>query len=126
MAVMPVTNVVSMDEPCVLLYEANGPALDSTSPRRWRHIRVIRDDAPAEYVEDMGRASAFGDEINIPGGDPDKGIHGIVETVGRLIDFANELKLVPFDAAEVVTADLIGGYHDIMEQRRRVLNGERP
>ena len=124
--VIPVTEVISADEPCILLYEANGPSADSQSVRRYRHLRVIRDDAPAEFVEDMGPACEFGEEMLILGGDPDKGIHGLVETVARLIDYADDLKRFPFEKDAIPRTDLIGGYYDVMEQRQRVLNGERP
>ena len=114
-----------MDESALILYEVNGPSLDSTSVRRWRHIVVVRGNAPAEYLEDMGPASAFGDEISIPGGVAEGGRFFPVETVGRLIDYAEDIARNPFDR-NIPSLDLVNGYHDVMEQRQRVLNGERP
>ncbi len=123
---VPKTDHVSMDEPCVMLFEVNSPAADSSSLRRWRHIWVIRDDAGAEYREDIGLASDYGDAFVLPGGEPDYGIDGIVETVGRLIDCANDIKAHPFDSEGVVRTDLIGAYHDVMDQRQFILEGNTP
>ena len=122
----PQTDYVSMDEPCVMLFEFNQPAADSQSVRRWRHIWVIRNDAGAEYREDLGPASDYGDAFVLPGGEPDYGIDGIVETVGRLIDCANDIKEHPFDSEGVVRTDLEGAYHDVMDQRRFILQGNTP
>ena len=115
----PITTYISMDEPAIQLLELNAPSPDSTSVRRYRHIRVVRNDAPAEYIEDMGPASDFGDEISIPGGGVSEGGAFIsVERVGDLIDYANALKDLPFGEHDIVRTDLIGGYHDMMEQKR--------
>ena len=124
--VMPITETVFMDEWAILLYETNGPAADSHSVRRYRHILVVRNDAPAEYVEDMGPACEFGDEVCIPGGVAEGGKFVSVERVGDLIEYADALKRRPFIGNDIVQADLIGGYLDAMEQRLRVQNGERP
>jgi len=119
----PTTNFISMDEPAILLYETNGPALDSQSLRRWRHILVVRNDKPADYVTDMGLASDFSDELSIPGGVAEGGRFVSVEKVGDLMDFADGLRNQPFDVEDIVLTDLEGGYHDVMEQRQLVLAG---
>jgi hypothetical protein len=120
---IPITKHISMDEPAIQLYEINEPSPDSTSIRRYRHIRVVRHYAPAEYIEDMGLASEFGEELSIQGGVEEGGAFVSVERVGDLIDYANALKERPFDMEDIVPTDLIGGYHDVMEQRRLVLTG---
>ncbi len=105
-----------MDEPCIMLFEFEKYG------RRHRHIWVIRDDAGAEYQEDLGPADGS-NEIVLAGGEPDDGRDGIVETVGRLIDCANDIKLHPFETEGIVRTDLEGAYHDMMDQRRLVTGG---
>ena len=120
---LPMTDHVSMDEPCIMLFEFNSPAPDFLSVRRWRHIWVIRNDAGAEYREDLGPAGDYGDAFVLAGGEPEQGIDGIVETVGRLIDAAEDIKLHPFETEGIVRTDLEGAYHDMMDQRRLVTGG---
>ena len=120
---LPRTHYYSMDEPCGMLLEFNGPALDSHSVRRWLHLWVLRNDEWHEYREDMGPPGDYGDVIVLSGGEMDDGINGIAETVGRLIDCANDIKLHPFETEGIVRTDLEGAYHDVMDQRRLVIGG---
>ncbi len=124
--VVPVALTVSMDEPALILYEVNQPAPDSQSVRRYRHIVVVRGDKPATYTEDLGLASNFGEQVSIPGGVAEGGQFQAVHTVGELIDYARELGRKPFDVESIAREDLIGGYHDVADMRRRVLAGETP
>ena len=111
--VVPRTDYVSMDEPCFMLFEFEKYG------RRHRHIWVIRDDAVKEYQEDLGLADGSR-AILLGGGEPEQGLD---ETVGRLIDCANDIKLHPFETEGIVRTDLEGAYHDVMDQRRLVTGG---
>ncbi len=111
---LPRTEYVSMDEPCIMLFEFEKYG------RRYRHIWVVRNDAGAEYQEDMGPAGAYGDTILLAGGEPEQGLD---ETVGRLIDAANDIKLHPFETEGIVKTDLEGAYHDMIYQRRLITGG---
>ena len=113
----PQTDYVSMDEPCVMLFEFEKYG------RRHRHIWVIRDDAGAEYRKDIGPADGAR-QILLSGGEPEDGTDGIVETVGSLIDCANDIKLHPFETEGIVKTDLAGAYHDRADQQRLVAEGK--
>lgn len=100
-----VTMVVSMDEPCVGLYEVDIQSPGNRGFHRYQVIKVMRNDKVAEAWVDLGLSSEWPhDIVRIPGGVRDnKGVFHIVHTVGELIDIANEVRLRPsFDKVDLV------------------------
>lgn len=113
------TTAASMDEPCLLLKEEHLQAPDSKGWRRVQTLVVMRGDAPAELRRDLGPAAAFHgvQQFRIPGGAFDGGKFYIEHTVGELVDIADTLRAGAIRPPDVAPSDLIGGYHDHMEQK---------
>jgi hypothetical protein len=87
--IVPVTNYLSLDEPCFTLREedrSNGQG----QRRRFRIFAVIRNDGLAEHWEDLGPTKSFKKvhPVRILGGvrDPDTGRIWIEHTAGELLD----------------------------------------
>ena len=120
---MPVTIVVSMDEPCFVLVEENWQSPGSRGFHRYQTVRVIRDDRLAEYQTDLGPASRFRKAIpfRLLGGVryPDSGRIEICHTVGELRDIADLFRSGKIPAPEIEPSDLATGYYDHMDQRHR-------
>lgn len=119
------TNAVGADEPCWCLKELNQPTPDSRGVHRYQIIAVMRGDPPpVEFRRDLGPAAAFtATEFAIPGGvcDPTTGRYWIEHRVGELVEMAERIRSGHrFEAPEPPKpSDLIGGYHDLPDQRRR-------
>ncbi len=137
--VMPKTEYVSMDEDAYVLIELVKKTPDSLHFHRYRHIQVVRNDELAEYIWDMGDESKFkADGFCIPGGGYDTAMKTIFtprgpvqietgrkfwhfeETVGTLIDAAEELHRNPFDISVILDnqTDLIAGYHEQIDRKQ--------
>lgn len=115
------TDHVFPDEPCWGLHEFEERAPDSRGHHRYRVITVVRGEAFYEYREDMGPADTCPLEpFVIPGGVWENGRPNVVETVGRLVEIANRMHAGYLEPKERPAAsDLIGGYHDLPDRRRR-------
>ena len=138
--VYPSTSFVDMNERAFTLYELNRPTPDSKGLHRYRYVHVVRGDERAEYKVDLGDASNFGDEFEIPGGVEETRRHRwfkwwwwgrpkfwFEHTVGELVDMANELQLRPHlkDRILAERTDLVAGYHDEMDRRERAKTGRK-
>ncbi len=112
---------VSLCEPAFALVEVNKQSPDFSGFHRYQRLWVIRRDAPAEYLEDLGPVDRFAAEpfrlIGYAGGD---GYLEALETVGSLRDLAewmrNESNTL-IDPELIQRRDLIGEYWNEMEQR---------
>lgn len=117
--IVPITLHLSMDEYAGELYEIVKMAPDGSGNRLYRYITVIRDDAPAQHVKDLG-----------PANDPNAGVaipSMFEHTVGELIDMAEKLRATaPAPQRPDPREDLVGGYFDIMEQQNRARHGVKP
>lgn len=118
------SHYVRMDEPCYWYEEINKPAPDSKGVHRYRTIKVYRHNDFVEFVEDMGLAGVFAtDEFQIPGGAREwrhgKWWYYIEETVGSLMDIAEQLHRPERQRAKPKPSDLIGYYHTIGDRRRK-------
>ena len=85
--VMPQTAYIWPDEKCMHYSEEDmlGPAW--TSYRRYRTVIVVRNDALAQYREDMGPSDqVVGGPVNIVGGEG----HHIVETFNTMCEIADQ------------------------------------
>lgn len=120
--VLPVTFFVSDDEPCLKLREVSRQAPGSRGWRRAQILTVIRHDRPAEYAQDLGPRWRFphAQEFQLPGGVVDERTRRItiVHTVGELRDIAQKLRAGDIKPPEMEPTDLVGGYHDHLEQKR--------
>ena len=54
MASIATAATVSLDEPCLWVRESVRKSPDQRQRRRYRSTGVVRNDAPAEYLEDLG------------------------------------------------------------------------
>lgn len=119
---MPATNVVKMDEPSYGLAEVNLQSPGSLGFHRYQIIYVIRQDALAEYREDLGPVSGA-QQFRVPGGVVDE-ITGRIEichTVGELIDIANFLRAGIKPPPDEEPHDLITGYANLVEKSRAAI-----
>lgn len=117
------THYVTPDEPCFSLKEVNLRTPDSKGIHRYMIVTVVRNDKLAEHRRDLGPASAFTmEEFVVPGGmtDPiNKRIY-IEETVGRLMQIADELRAEVHGRPDPPKGhDLIGGYFDSFDKKIR-------
>lgn len=107
------THFLSIDEPCLGLYEMVMQSTGSRGFHRYQIFKVIRDgDKIAEYQRDMGDSDQWEgvEQFRIPGGvqDEDTGRIYIEHTVGELIDIAEWLRGIRlFDKRELVGVDRI-------------------
>ncbi len=104
------TNVVTLDEPCLGLFELNYKTPNQKARHRYQIILVMRNDKPAEFRRDLGLTSKFKgkDQFRIPGGIISKNKVYIEHTVGELKDIADALRVKrPFDKRELVGVDKI-------------------
>ncbi len=142
---MPKTDYVNMDEDAYVLIELVKKTPDSKHFHRYRHVQVVRNDALAEYIWDMGDELKFkAAGFCIPGGGYDtetkkmwvwnaftgksepraieigKRSWWFEETVGTLIDAAEELHRNPFDVSEILDnqTDLIEDYHEQIDRKQ--------
>ena len=125
-ALRPATHYVLMDEPALNLSEVNLVSPDGKGWQRVQVITVIRNDAPAEYREVLGPASAFkANQFRIPGGFVDEftGRIYIEHTVGELRDIADYLRAFPYDTSHIVPTDLVKKWHDELEQKQAARKG---
>ena len=114
--------VVRSDEPCFELREIVRQAPGSKGWRRVQIITVVRNDHLVEYAQDLGARDAFtAMEFRIPGGVQDErsGRIHILHTVAELRDVAERQRNGLFPPPEIESSDLVTGYHDHMDQRRR-------
>ena len=82
---MPVTDYLVPDEKAAALQELN--RIDTTSHhiRRWEFIYVVRDDAPAVHIRDMGPANLYlQGELQVVG--------AMEESVESLREHANDMR----------------------------------
>jgi len=117
--IVPITLYISMDEYAAELYEIVKASPDGQGRHLYRYITVIRGDAPAQHVTDLGLCT-----------DPNAGvaIPSMYEhTVGELMDIAEKLRATaPAPERPDPKDDLIGGYFDIMEQQNRARHNVKP
>lgn len=114
------TNLVRMDEPCFGLFELVQQSPGSKGFRRYQILLVVRDDRVSEFRRDLGPASSFtAPEFRIPGGVREGRKIYIEHTVGELADIADLQRNGYFDQPEIVPTDLIGGYHDHVDQVKK-------
>lgn len=123
------TNAVGLDEPCWGLHEFNERTPDSRGIHRYQVFKVLRDGKLVEFRRDLGPAEKFKitQEIVAPGGIPLAfDAHGrmtrgeAVETVGRLIDAADDVREGPASVHEKpVPYDLIGAYRTLPDKRKK-------
>lgn len=111
---LPAALTVSMDEPASRLYETVRRVLNAeghSEDRRFLHIWVRRNDAIAEYVEDLGGAWQFPGEAFILLAD--------WEPVGELLDMALSRRWARAFNVEhgVEPPDLVTGYYEQAEER---------
>lgn len=117
------THYVLPDEPCLELKELNEPRPDSKGVHRYQTVVVVRNDKLVHYRRDLGPAKACtAVEFFMPGGmrDPDTGRIYIWETVGRLMEAADDERAGIYgrpDPPEGI--DLIGGYYDSFDKKAR-------
>ncbi len=120
------TTVLSPDEPCFNLSEINLQAPDSRGWRRYQVLLVVRGDRLAEFRSDLGPARRFtAQQFRIPGGVRDEvsGRIEILHTVGELRDIADRLRAGLVRPPELAPTDLVAGYHETLEERRRRRRG---
>ena len=87
--VMPVTEYVYRTEKCSNYREMDLLAPDFKSYRRYRLVWVVRNDALAEYIEDLGPSDKVpGGPVNIVGGEGAI----IVETFETMVSMAEEFR----------------------------------
>ena len=91
--ILPVACVVSEDEPCYWLTELHLQAPDYKGFRRYQIVWVVRDDALAQYITDLGLASKYKgvEQFSVQGGgtDEDTGRIWIEHTVAELQEIAD-------------------------------------
>jgi|TARA_R100000306_G_C4373799_1_gene141089 hypothetical protein len=112
MAITPITLAVTMDEPAFCLVEVNLLTPDSQAHHRYRKISVVRDDAIAEYNEDLGPIDHFTTgQFRVPGGvvDENTGHIECLHTVGELVDIA-EYYHAHIHTPEIEPDDLYEGF----------------
>ena len=103
------TNVISLDEPCLGLYELNLQSPGSRGFHRYQIIHVMRGDRPTEMRRDLGMAKDIKtDQFRIPGGAMENGKFYIEHTVGELIDIAEYMRThTSFDKRELAGVNKI-------------------
>ncbi len=118
------TDAVLPDEPCYGLYELNFPAPFTGKGHRFQIIQVMRGEGVVEHRRDLGEASRFAriPQFRIPGGLYDEhGKFDVVETVGRLQEVADEMRV----SREVPpVSDLNAAYQNIIQQKKDRRNGK--
>ena len=121
------TTVVRMDEPCLQLSEVNLQSPDSRGWRRYQILYVMRGDRPSEFRLDLGPASEYrACQFRVPGGalDEASGRYHVEHTVGELRDIADHLRAGRGTQPETEPRlNLVQGYHDEMDRRRRRRKG---
>lgn len=119
-------NKVAPKEPCFCLTEVNLNR-DSKGWHRFRIVYVIRDDALAEFWQDMGPRENFTmEEFRIPGGffKEDRRHIEIVHSVEELVDIADSFHDTPL-VVEVERRDLLGDWYNDLELRQWLKRGKR-
>jgi hypothetical protein len=124
-AVWPQAYEIYPDEKALLLIERNENRPDYRGFRRYQTIFVLRNDALAKYMEDMGPSEAFiASELDVPGGDPGNPQAEWQETVSALRDYADEFRQwLTKKQYQREVADLEAGYFDQADEAARVLRG---
>lgn len=88
---MPVTMYVWPDERCANYREVDLLTPDFTSYHRYRMVHVVRHDALAEYIEDMGPSNrVVGGPVTIIGGEGNV----IVETYSSMCEIADQYRAI--------------------------------
>jgi len=123
MGLYPATLTVSMDEPAVRLSETVRRVPNErghSEDRRFMTIQVIRQDAIAEYVEDLGFASDFPGESFMILADPRPG----GDTVGEVLDMAIRRRWRRPMAVEsgIEPPDLVNNWRRASEETRKIRN----
>ena len=115
------TVTARMDEPCIRVVERNGRTPDGKRLRRFQDVWVMRAQGPAVCVLDLGPARTFKcDEFQIIGGftDPVTKRVYIEETVGSLVDAADQHRKELSRTRDMLPRDLLGDLTRFLEQRR--------
>ena len=110
---LPLTEIISEDEPIWSLAELNLPTPDSKSLHRYQIIVVRRDGEPAQWRRDMGPAASF-----------KKGEFRVqsfwYESMGQAKDIANYLRNQDKDWRDkIIPTDIVDDY--LVEQEMRKL-----
>lgn len=120
---IPATLTISNDEPCFLLVETTLQSPGNAGWHRYQLAYVVRGQWLAEYREDLGPAEQW---AGVPGFralggiiDQDNSRLLIEHTVGELRDIAEAHRMGLIHEPEIVPTDLIAGYHDELDARRR-------
>ncbi len=98
------------NEPCIGLYELNFKTPDQRERHRYQIIVVVRNDKPAEFRKDLGKAKKYKhDQFRIPGSvfNEKTGKTDILHTVGELKDIADQMRLHKWDKKELVGVNRI-------------------
>ena len=121
------TFYILQDEPALSLVEMNLQSLGSRGWHRYQIIRVIRNDRPAEFREDMGLATAFtAGQFRIPGAVIDGKTVYLEHTVGELRGIADYIRAFPLvHPQELIHTNLVQGYFDEMERRNWARKGRK-
>src|SRR3990167_7856502 len=119
------TNAVSMDEPCMGVYELNQTGLPGEGIRRTQIILVLRNDTVVECRRDLGPASDFtAAEFRCPGVVVEDGKLVPLHKVGELIDICDWHRAGIAPPPEIEPdADYNARYHDEIDKRRKRKRG---
>jgi hypothetical protein len=117
--VWPVAEEVYPNEMGLFVMERNEQAPDHRGFRRYQTIFVVRKDALAKYMEDMGLSDFYvAPELLVPGADLSKPRGGEwYHTVSELKDYADDFRGYLLERQyHREMPDLISGYHDHMDE----------
>lgn len=104
------TNLVSLDEPCYMLIEVDEVSPITHQWHRFRIFKLVRNDEVVEFRQDMGpRVDTEG--FVIIGGWTEHGKLYIEETVGRLLEMADDYRAKLHEGKQIEPRDLVEGYH---------------
>ena len=113
-------DTVDPNEGCYNLSELDQQSPGNHGWHRYQIIIVVRNDTLAEYREDLGPRTNFpnSNQFRISGyDDPNGWPCNIIETVGRLKAFAEDMRNNPF-VIQAPSLDLVQGYWDAMEMKQ--------
>ena len=111
------TEVVHEDDPAWGLVEKNLNHHDGTK-HRYQILSIMKYGEPYECRKDLGPAGNFkANQFGIAGGVFENGVYDIVETAGRLLEMADQLRSAPSYTTMGFGNELLAGYQ-ILEERR--------